>query len=224
LAWVSAQDRGIAPIAAKLPLRDQPVNRVPRSSADDRQTARCRMRLSRGDARGGGCRGDARDGGCRGDARGDGLIGRTYRATLRGMSKLVDPEAGWHDTPKTCAFADLIGPVQRRRDGDHWVYGLRVTQLHTNSIGTMHGGLVTAFLDEVTGEIVNALGNRKHVTLQFITTFLSTAQVGDFLECACEIVCTTRSMTFVQARLNVAGAPIATATAIFKAAPPRPAG
>lgn len=132
------------------------------------------------------------------------------------MSESSDTDAGWHDTPKTCAFADLIGPVQRRRDGDHWVYGLHVSQLHTNSIGTMHGGLATAFLDEVIGEIVNKLGNRKHVTVQISTTFLRTAQVGDFLECACQIVCTTRSMTFVQARLNVAGAPIATATAIFK--------
>ncbi len=133
------------------------------------------------------------------------------------MSESSEPDAGWHDTPRTCAFADLIGPVQRRRDGDDWVYGLRVSQRHINSIGTMHGGLVTAFLDEVVGEIVNDLGKRKHVTVQFSTTFLSTAQLGDFLECACEIVGTTRSMTFVQAQLNVAGAPIATATAIFKA-------
>ena len=139
------------------------------------------------------------------------------------MGKLVDPAAGWHNTPKTCNFADLIGPVQRRREGDHWIYGLRVSPLHTNSIGTMHGGLVTAFLDEVVGEVVNDIGKRKHVTVQFSTTFLSTAQVGDFLECAYEIVRTTRSMTFVQARLHVAGTPIATATAIFKVAPSRPA-
>jgi len=81
----------------------------------------------------------------------------------------------------------------------------------------MHGGVVTAFLDEVIGEIVNDLGQRKHVTVQFSTTFLSMAKVGDFLECDCQIVRTTRSMTFIEARVNVAGEAIATASAIFKA-------
>jgi|SRR5580698_7083867 uncharacterized protein (TIGR00369 family) len=133
------------------------------------------------------------------------------------MNDALDAETVWHDMPHPCAFAALIGPVQRRRDGDHWIYGLRVAERHTNSTGIMHGGVITAFLDEVVGEIVNDLGNRKNVTVQFSTTFLSKAQVGDFLECACEIVRTTRSMTFVQARLNVDGAAIATATAIFKA-------
>ena len=136
------------------------------------------------------------------------------------MDTATDPATQWHDLPTPCPFSALIGPVQRRRDGAHWVYGLRVGPQHTNSAGIMHGGVVTAFLDEVIGEIVNDLGNRKHVTVQFATTFLSMAQVGDFLECDCEIVRTTRSMSFIQARLNVNGEAIATATAIFKAMRP----
>jgi acyl-coenzyme A thioesterase PaaI-like protein len=50
--------------------------------------------------------------------------------------------------------------------------------------------------------------------------FLSKAQIGDFLECDCDIVRATRSMTFIQARLNVSGEAIASATAIFKAMRP----
>lgn len=138
------------------------------------------------------------------------------------MNDLIDTQARWHDMPNPCAFAALIGPVQRRRNGEHWVYGLRVARHHTNSTGIMHGGVITAFLDEVVGEIVNDAGNRKHVTVQFSTTFLSKAAVGDFLECACEIVRATRSMTFIQARLTVGDTIIATATAIFKAMRPTP--
>ena len=148
------------------------------------------------------------------------MIDETDRATLGGMNAPIDTHADWHDMPNPCAFAALIGPVQRRRDGAHWRYGLRVAPQHTNSTGIMHGGVITAFLDEVVGEIVNDLGNRKNVTVQFATTFLSKAQVGDFLECACEIVRATRSMTFIQASLNVNGEAIATATAIFKAMRP----
>jgi uncharacterized protein (TIGR00369 family) len=140
--------------------------------------------------------------------------------TLIRMSTPTDTDAHWHDMPNPCPFSALIGPVRRRRVGDQFAYGLRVTHQHTNSTGIMHGGVITAFLDEVIGEIVNDLGHRKHVTVQFSTTFLSKAQVGDFLECDCEIVRTTRSMTFIAARLNVNGEAIATATAIFKAMRP----
>ncbi len=136
------------------------------------------------------------------------------------MSTLIDSDTQWHDLPNPCPFSALIGPVQRRRVGNQFVYGLHVTQHHTNSTGIMHGGVITAFLDEVIGEIVNDLGQRKHVTVQFSTTFLSKAQVGDFLECDCEIVRTTRSMTFIAAQLNVNSEAIATATAIFKAMRP----
>jgi acyl-coenzyme A thioesterase PaaI-like protein len=136
------------------------------------------------------------------------------------MNTSIDTDTQWHDMPHPCPFSALIGPVQRRRTGDQWAYGLRVMRQHTNSTGIMHGGVITAFLDEVIGEIVNDLGQRKHVTVQFSTIFLSKAQVGDFLECDCEIVRTTRSMTFIAARLNVNGEAIATATAIFKAMRP----
>lgn len=148
------------------------------------------------------------------------LISRRIGITVRRMSTAIDLETQWHDMPDACPFAEVLGPVQRRRVDGQFVYGLRVTQRHTNSTGIMHGGVVTAFLDEVIGEIVNDLGQRKHVTVQFSTTFLSMAKVGDFLECDCQIVRATRSMTFIQAQLNVAGDAIATATAIFKAMRP----
>jgi acyl-coenzyme A thioesterase PaaI-like protein len=136
------------------------------------------------------------------------------------MDPTIDTDAHWEDMPNPCPFAALIGPVRRRRVGDVFAYGLRVVPQHTNSAGIMHGGLITAFLDEVIGEIVNDLANRRHVTVQFSTMFLGKARVGDFLECDCDIVRTTRSMTFIQARLNVSGQVIATATAIFKAMRP----
>jgi uncharacterized protein (TIGR00369 family) len=137
------------------------------------------------------------------------------------MDNAVESETQWHDMPDPCPFCTVIGPVQRRRVNGQFVYGLRITKRHTNSTGIMHGGVITAFLDEVIGEIVNDLGQRKHVTVQFSTTFLSPVQVDQFLECDCEIVRTTRSMTFIQARLNADGETIATASAIFKALRPQ---
>jgi uncharacterized protein (TIGR00369 family) len=125
----------------------------------------------------------------------------------------------WHDMPDACAFASLIGPLQRRHNGRYWTYGLRILPAHTNSAGFMHGGLMTAFLDETIGSTVAQISGRKHVTIQLNTNFLHAVKVGDFLEGECEVAHGTTSMTFAQSRVLVASRIVATATAIFKAIP-----
>jgi acyl-coenzyme A thioesterase PaaI-like protein len=58
------------------------------------------------------------------------------------------------------------------------------------------------------------------VTVQLSTVFLAPVRVGDFVVAGCEIVKVTRSMTFVEARLHVADAVVATANLILKALRP----
>lgn len=81
----------------------------------------------------------------------------------------------------------------------------------------MHGGAMTALIDEVIGTFVTESVGRPHVTVQISTTFLQPVRVGDLVEPQCEIVKVTRSMTFVEARLHVGGSVVATASLIFKA-------
>ena len=123
----------------------------------------------------------------------------------------------WHDMPPISEFTTLIGPIQRRRGNDRWEYGLRVLARHGNELGILHGGVITAFLDEAIGNTCNELADRPHVTVQLNTNFLRKAEIGMFLECACDITRTTRSLTFVEARLHADGQAVATASAIFKA-------
>ena len=74
----------------------------------------------------------------------------------------------------------------------------------------------TALLDEMVGTMVNEAVGRRHATVQFATVFLKPVQVGDLVEVTCSVVEATRSMTFVEAKLSVADAAVATATLIFK--------
>lgn len=114
-------------------------------------------------------------------------------------------------------FGGLLGALSRQRSGDGEVYGLVVDERLTNEAGVMHGGAITALLDEVIGSFVHDTRGGAHVTVQSSTVFLRPAKVGDVVEIAQEIVEATRSMTFVEGRLIVRGAVIARSQMIFKA-------
>jgi len=123
----------------------------------------------------------------------------------------------WHVSPSPNDFTERFGPLQRRWSGDRWIYAMRVDDGHRNEAGLMHGGAMTALIDEVIGTFVTETVGRSHVTVQLSTTFLQPVRVGDLVEPSCEIVKVTRSMTFVEAKLHVAGSVVATASLIFKA-------
>ena len=128
-----------------------------------------------------------------------------------------DSAEDWHEAPPANDFTRRFGPLQRKWAGGRWVYAMRVDEGHRNEAGLMHGGAMTALIDEVVGTIVSETVGRRHVTLQLSTTFLKLVRVGDLVEPSCEIVKVTGSMTFVEARLRVAGDVVATASLIFKA-------
>lgn len=138
------------------------------------------------------------------------------------MTSMTD--GSWYDAPPLNDFTRRFGPLLRRWSGDRWLYAMRVADAHRNEAGLMHGGAMTALIDEVIGTFVSETVGRPHVTVQLTTTFLQPVRVGDLVEPRGEIVKVTRSMAFVDARLHVADSIVATASLIFKAARPATAG
>jgi uncharacterized protein (TIGR00369 family) len=128
--------------------------------------------------------------------------------------------ADWHDAPPPNDFVRRLGALMRTRDSDGWRYAMRIEDGHRNGAGVMHGGALTAFVDEVVGTIARDRLGRRHVTVQLSTNFLRPVAVGELLEARCEIVAVTRSMTFVEAKAFVADALVATASLILKASRP----
>jgi acyl-coenzyme A thioesterase PaaI-like protein len=133
------------------------------------------------------------------------------RSTVSGTAS-----QGWQTLAVKCPFGQLIGPVQRRRAGDGWVYGMTAHDQLANEAGIVHGGAITALFDEMIGSLVNEELGRAHITVQFSTVFLRPINIGDFIEFAHEIVEATRSMTFVESRLIVGGKVVAKADMIFR--------
>lgn len=128
-----------------------------------------------------------------------------------------DRLAEWEAAPPVNDFVDRFGPLLRRRIDNRWAYGLRVEEWHRNEAGILHGGAMSALIDEVAGTFVNETTGRRHVTVQISTTFLQPVRVGELVEPECDIVKVTRSMSFVDVKLRVDEAVVATASLIFKA-------
>ena len=112
----------------------------------------------------------------------------------------------------------LVGPLLRsKKPEERTLYGLRTNETHKNAIGTVHGGVITSFLDQVIALAAwNAADRQPTVTIQMDTRFLSAAKTGDFLKARAEIRQATGTLMFVDADVYCDEKSIACATAVLK--------
>lgn len=95
--------------------------------------------------------------------------------------------------------------------------GFRADARHVNARGIVHGGMLMTFADTALGGCVwNACGRRPCVTLSQQSHFLRPARAGDWVECHAGITCKTRSILFVQGRMEVSGTTVFTASSLWK--------
>lgn len=131
-------------------------------------------------------------------------------------------EAGWRsrDLP---GFAGHVGPLWTRKEGDAWAYGLLAAPQHLNTVGIVHGGLLTTLIDHALSAIAwTSIAQQPCVTVQLDTQFLSSAKAGDFLEARGRVLKATSSLVFVQGQIEIAGVVCVSATSLMKIVGPRP--
>lgn len=91
---------------------------------------------------------------------------------------------------------------------------------HLNPNGTAHGGFLMTVLDITLGATVESfLGvdpGRHPVTLQLSCSMLAPARGGELLFAEATVDQSTRTVTFVSARLHSEGRAVVTASAVFR--------
>lgn len=116
----------------------------------------------------------------------------------------------------------LIGPLLRpdpRPDpqAEPPRYALQTDARHANPLGLVHGGVLTALLDQALALIAwEAAERQPTVTVQMDTRFLGAARPGDLLIARPRIRQLTRSLIFLDGEITVADRPVADATAVMK--------
>lgn len=138
-----------------------------------------------------------------------------------GRTDVPVPE-GYVETPLWDPFEAHMGPFFDKQiegpDGapELWM-AFRVDDRHLNARGVVHGGMLAAFADAVTGSVAwNAVDRAPCVTLSMQKNFLKSARDGDLVECRAFTRRKTRSVIFVAAELYVEGELIMTANSLWK--------
>jgi acyl-coenzyme A thioesterase 13 len=86
-------------------------------------------------------------------------------------------------------FSSWLGGIIREVGDDTLTLEVTVRPDMCNPVGTLHGGVHAAILDEVVGMAVAAMENESHfVTLNFTTDIFRPARAGDVVRAKAEIV------------------------------------
>ncbi len=126
--------------------------------------------------------------------------------------------AGFEPSARTGPFLDLIGPVYTRTGERGILLGLRARSEHCNARGFVHGAVLAALLDVVCGRNCRAYPNM--LTVSLTVDYVASAQDGDWLEASATVTRAGRRLAFADGRVEVAGKPVAKASAVFAVAEP----
>ena len=106
----------------------------------------------------------------------------------------------------------------RRIEGEAVQIGLLAAAAHCNSRGFVHGGLIATLADNAMGlSCSEAMGRAGAlVTVNLALDYLSSGQIGQWIQVEPQVVRAGSSLCFVQALVTADGAPCARANATFK--------
>jgi uncharacterized protein (TIGR00369 family) len=129
-----------------------------------------------------------------------------------------DPAAhGWQAIVNRSAFGDLVGPIWRREENGQPRFGFVVAPKHLNRVGNLHGGMLMSLADQAMAMTARvATGDKSHATIELNIQFVDGVKLGEFVVAHPEVVRTTRSLVFMQAKMFVGTRVVVTANGIWK--------
>lgn len=132
----------------------------------------------------------------------------------------TSPPPGFAPLFRTSPLLETLGPFYGKGGGAELVIGLRVAEKHTNSRGTLHGGVVATLCDVALGYTLafSADPPLKLVTASMTVDYTGSASLGDWIEARVESAKTGKTMAFANAYVTRGDTRIARASAVFAVA------
>ncbi|KIO78919.1 thioesterase [Pedobacter lusitanus] len=105
-------------------------------------------------------------------------------------------------TNSPSAFMLWLAPVVREIEEGSMTFDYQVRKEMTNPIGTLHGGVTAAIMDDMIGATIISLG-REHfyTTVNNVIDYFSTAKIGDTITGKTKIIKAGRQIINVQFEL-----------------------
>jgi uncharacterized protein (TIGR00369 family) len=117
-------------------------------------------------------------------------------------------------------FNRFVGPLFRLPEtaGDQIRrFAFIVTDKHMNSAGTVHGGMLTAFVDVAMSQTARAVSGAKSCsTVSLNCDFVGPGRLGDTIEARVKVTRRARTMVFMSAELVSGDRTLLVATGLWK--------
>jgi len=122
---------------------------------------------------------------------------------------------------RSSPLLEALGPFYGKGAGSDLVIGLRVTEKHTNSRGTVHGGVLATIGDIVLGYTMAFSSDppRRATTASLTIDYFGSAKIGDWIEARVDKYKIGKTLAFANAYLTVNDAQVARASAVFAVVP-----
>ena len=130
-----------------------------------------------------------------------------------GDEALPAPPEGFVRSTGRGRFSTHNGPYFHREDGAQAFFALK---RHCNSIGLIHGGMLSAFLDGVLAGAASRGSGAVSVTVHLSIDFLDMGRAGDWVIGEASLTRAAGDLAFVEGRAHVRGRLLARATGVFK--------
>ena len=131
-------------------------------------------------------------------------------------AKAFDPAAHGWKIVNNAPFGDLVGPIWKR-EAPALRWGFVVAAKHLNRSGNLHGGMLMTFADQSMAMTARqAIGAKRHATIELNTQFIDTVRLGQFVEAHAEVVRAMRSLVFMEVKMFVDGRIVVLANGIWK--------
>jgi acyl-coenzyme A thioesterase 13 len=146
------------------------------------------------------------------------LVATKMRVVLPdGDTRMIAIPSGFEPLTIESPFLKLVGPFYYKREGETLIVGVRVEKKHCNSMGLVHGGLLSTLGDLALGFDIASSGQRLRptVTVSLSTDFLRSATLNDWLEARVDIQKVGKLLAFGNTYIYANGERIARSSAVF---------
>ena len=134
-------------------------------------------------------------------------------------TEIPAPPDGFVRAESRGGFSLHNGPYFHRLSGgdaDVVEHALYILPRHTNGLGVLHGGMLSAFMDGLLGGAASRGAGRPGMTIHLSVDFLRMARRGEWLIGSATMTHATRDVAFAEGRALVGGRVVGRATGVFK--------
>ena len=115
------------------------------------------------------------------------------------------------------SFSTHNGPYYHRPgDGEFAEQAFLALDRHTNGMGLVHGGMLSAFMDGVLAGAVWRATRKAGVTIHLSIDFLHMARKGEWIMGEAKVTRATNDVAFVEGRAYVGGHDVVRCSGVFK--------